>query len=146
MKTPLIIERPDLQSTTRRTLYSVVTVLAWSVWLYLWLPFISLLAWLAGIQLMVVEVFQPVGGQDWRELLRLLAFVVVATLAVIVWSQYNLRRYGHHNRRQRIPDVDANTLAKYYEISPELLEKLRNKRLITLDYSNDHHPVVIDSD
>ena len=146
MKTPLIIERPELQSPARRTLYSVVTALAWSIWLYLWLPLISLLAWMAGVQLLVLEVFLPVGGQDWMELLRLLVFVVVAILAVSVWSQYNLRRYGQRNRRKRIPDVDAQTLAKYYEISPELLEKLRHKRLITLDYSNDHHPVVIDTD
>lgn len=146
MKTPLIIERPELQSPARRTLYSVVTALAWSLWLYLWLPLVSLLAWLAGIRLMVLEVFLPVGGQDWMELIRLLGFVVLAVLAIVVWSQYNLRRYGQRNRRKRIPNVEAETLASYYEISPAQLEKLRSKRLLTLDYSSDHHPVVIDTD
>lgn len=48
-------------------------------------------------------------------------------------------------RRQRIPNVDTKTLARYYEISPQMLEKLRHQRLQTLDYCNDHHPVLVEN-
>lgn len=146
MKTPLIIERPELQSPARKTLSSIITSLAWSLWIYLWLPLLSVLAWGAGIHLMVVEVFLPEKTEDLKELLRLVMFVIAAAAVVIAWSQYNLRRYGKRNRRQRIPNVDDATLARYYEITPEMLTKLRNNRLLTLDYCSDHQPVIVDED
>lgn len=145
MKSPLIIEYPELQSPARKTLSSVITTMAWTLWLYLWLPLFSLIAWGAGIQLMIVEVFLPDRGEDMRELVRLISYVVLITLVVVVWSQYNLRRYGRRNRRIHIPDVNKATLARYYEISPQMLENLRNQRLLTLDYCNDHQPVLVDT-
>ncbi len=145
MKTPLIIDYPELQTPAQKTLWSIVTAVAWTLWFYLWLPLLSLVAWGAGIQLMIVEVFLPDRSDDMRELIRLIVYVIFTTLFVVIWSQYNLRRYGRRNRRQRIPSVDTHTLARYYEISPQMLEKLRNQRLQTLDYCNDHHPVLVET-
>ncbi|HEV8078806.1 MAG TPA: poly-beta-1,6-N-acetyl-D-glucosamine biosynthesis protein PgaD, partial [Marinobacter sp.] len=76
MKTPLIIERPELQTPTRKTLSSVITFLAWTLWIYLWLPLLSIIAWGAGIQMLIVEVFLPDNYEDLQELLRLLVYVV----------------------------------------------------------------------
>jgi len=146
MKSPLIIEYPELQSPAQKTLSSVITTVAWTLWCYLWLPLLSLMLWGVGIQLMVVEVFLPDRTEDLRELLRLIGYVIFTAVAVLVWSQYNLRRYGRRNRRSRIPDVDKTTLARYYEISPKMLENLRNQRLLTLDYCNDHQPVLVDTE
>ena len=45
---PLIIERPELQSIVQRYGYVSVTVVCWFLWLYLFVPLLSLGGWFLG--------------------------------------------------------------------------------------------------
>jgi TM2 domain-containing membrane protein YozV len=73
---PPIIERADLQTLRHRTVSGVLTVLFWAIWFYLWLPFLALLAWAAGLERAYKEVARyfrqgPLAVQNWQRAQRL---------------------------------------------------------------------------
>jgi biofilm PGA synthesis protein PgaD len=144
MKTPLIIEKPELQGMLQRSVYSMITAIAWGFWFYLLLPALSIVAWFFGLQLFYAHVINPVDGYAWGELIKLAVFVLAALVIIVAWSQYNLRRYGRRNRRTRIPHIDEQTLMDFYAVDRATFQQLRSRRLLTLDYAGDHHPIIVE--
>ena len=41
----LIIDKPALQALPDRLVWAAVTAVFWLIWFYLWLPWITLVAW-----------------------------------------------------------------------------------------------------
>lgn len=129
---PEILYRPDLQPVGQRTLYSMLTVLAWLVWLYLFLPLISLAAWWFGIDLFSRYLLGP---EDRSHLLTLLGYagvVVLSAVAIVAWSFYNLRRYGGLDRRRPVPMVSDEELCRRFETDAATLAALRTERRMVL--------------
>lgn len=100
----LIIEDPKLQSTGKKVLYGSLTLLFWAVWIYLWLPLVTLAGWYFGVRrfvdVMIVE-------QGIHTLHAVIAFYV-ATIAImggllIGWATYNRIRFRGRERRQASP-------------------------------------------
>ena len=52
---PPLIRRPQAQRRAHRRIYQLVTLVAWGGWLYLFLPLVTLLLWLGGLQTVWVE-------------------------------------------------------------------------------------------
>ncbi len=132
---PEILYRPDLQPVGQRTLYSLLTVFAWVVWLYLFLPLISLAAWWFGIDLFSRYLLGP---EDRRHLLTLLGYagvVVLSAVVIVAWSVYNRRRFGGLDRRKPLPPVqDEELLTRFGTDSPTLVA-LRTERRLILEFN-----------
>ena len=112
----IIIDRPELQSKTKRALFGVLTAALWSFYLYLLLPLASLLAWWLGF---VVVYEEMVMLRGWEKLLELIgvygAIVLAMGLAQVGWALTNwLRFYGRRDRRRERPPL----------MSPEFVEPL----------------------
>lgn len=122
---PLVIDNPELQARHKRVVYSAATLMAWSVWMYLWLPLVSLLAWWFGVRVFIRELVVP----ETRMLLLTLAVyaIVVAVLALLVvaWSQYNLRRFGRRQRRRAAPSVTDREIAKWFDVPEAVIGAVR---------------------
>lgn len=131
-RAPILIERPELQEGRWRFAWSLVTLLAWSLWFYLWLPLISLVAWAAGIQLFRRHILDP-NAETYLRSLALYGSVALGLAVVLVsWSLYNLRRFGGLDRRKATPAVAPAQLCEDFGIEMTLLAKLHGARVATL--------------
>jgi biofilm PGA synthesis protein PgaD len=123
---PLIIDRPELQARHRRVVYSTATLVAWALWMYLWLPLVSLLAWWFGIRSFVREFVVPETPILLRTLLIYGMVVAILALALVVWSRYNLRRFGPRGRRQAPNQVSDREIARWFGVPEDQLPSIRS--------------------
>jgi biofilm PGA synthesis protein PgaD len=116
---PPIIDRPDLQSPAQRTMTGVLTLVFWSIWAYLCLPLLSLLAWAVGFHqayfYMVVR-----GGHEQLLHVLLLCLAGIGLLggALVLWASYNIVRYGKLPARAGRPPVPHEQIARYFRQGP----------------------------
>lgn len=138
MNRPLIIHRPDLQYGRQRLMFSVLTLLAWLLWMYLILPVITLLAWTFGIQFFQLQVLSPGAGRDFVEFsLNTLQVILVLGLIFFGWSRYNYYKFRRYQRRKRIPYIGPVEVAGYFKLHTPVLDWAQTLRQITLDVELD---------
>ena len=95
----VIIEQPTLRQARKRYADSLVTFLAWLVWVYIWLPLVSLAAWALGLRYAWMHVF--LAQRPSFETLGSYSLVVASMgVLLVAWSRYNLRRFGRLARRR----------------------------------------------
>ena len=119
LKSP-IIERADLQTVGQRTVSGILTVVFWSLWVYLCLPLLSFFAWAIGFQqaykYMVVR-----GG--YTEVLHLIGLYTLIILllggSLVAWAAYNILRYGRLPKRTGNPPVPHEQVARYFRQGPQ---------------------------
>jgi len=112
----IIIDRPELQSKSKRAIFGVLTAGLWSFYLYLLLPLASLLAWWLGFVVVYEEMVMLRGWEMLLELIGVYGAIVLAMgLAQVGWALTNwLRFYGRRDRRRERPQ----------EVSQEFTEPL----------------------
>lgn len=135
----IIIDRPELQSKSKRAIFGVLTAGLWTFYLYLLLPLASLLAWWLGF---VVVYEEMVMLRGWEKLLGLLgvygAVVLAMGLAQVGWALGNwLRFYGRRDRRRERPPVMRPEFAEpmFLTDTGEFPAWMNAKRLVV-----HHHP------
>lgn len=130
----LIIYRPQREPRARRYLSRVLTLVAWSLYFYLWLPLVTLAMWWVSLrfgfeQLRIVDAPPAID----RALFVMLGIVAVTAIVVFVgWAEYNRLRYGRRDRRRAIPPVTLDESALALGVSPELAAQLREVRVATV--------------
>jgi biofilm PGA synthesis protein PgaD len=133
----VIINRPELQARWRRTVYSTMTLVAWAVWMYLWLPAITLVAWFLGYRRFVGEIVAPEGGIILRATLVYLIIIGAMGLILFLWSRYNVLRFRGRTRRTAGAPVTDGEMADRLHISPAHLSVLRNADSALIRYGED---------
>ena len=128
----IIINRPELQSPLQRITTRGITFIFWVVWIYLWLPFISLVAWWVGIQLFREHMLDNDGYKVLFSDMHEYAIVIVVIAAVLIsWARYNLLRFRDKGNRKSSKHVDLTELAQGFKIDPQRLRHWQNaKRLV----------------
>jgi biofilm PGA synthesis protein PgaD len=109
---PLIIERPDLQTSSQRYGNISITVACWMVWLYLFVPLLSLLAWVTGATLVYEVLYMDLG--EGLVISRVLSYgkgIAVLTGIYSVWAIYNYVRWSGVERRQTPELVTTEEMA-----------------------------------
>jgi biofilm PGA synthesis protein PgaD len=133
----IIIQRPERQNPSRRALFAMLTLGAWLVWAALWLPLITLLAWLLGARTAFIELVMREHGTGWADILVVLGIGTVCALIEILWSGYNYRRFGNRTRRQARPLVDPEAMARVLKIEPDSAVFMREAPRIVLQFAED---------
>lgn len=119
---PLIINRPELQSTSQRVIYPVITFVFWMLWVYIWLPLLSLIAWGFGVQLFYDEMILANGFEVFIKLAGTYAMVILLLAATLLgWAQYNWVRFRKKERRRMIELVAPEDMAEYFQVDKEEL-------------------------
>ncbi len=135
----IIIDRPELQSKSKRAVYGVLTAALWSFYLYLLLPLATLLAWWLGFTAVYEEMVMRRGWEALLELIGVYGSIVLAMgLAQVGWALGNwLRFYGRHDRRRERPPVVLPEFAEplFLMDTGEFPVWLNAKRLVV-----HHHP------
>jgi biofilm PGA synthesis protein PgaD len=134
---PAIINRPDLLSRRKRAMFSGITLIAWVVWFYLFLPLISAVAWWAGAELFASYMLDP----DERTYLMTLLFYVIgiatAGLVIFSWSRYNQLRFQGHDRRAPMPAVTDAMIQARFRVDAESLHQIHNSQIMRLHLDDD---------
>jgi biofilm PGA synthesis protein PgaD len=130
--TPPIIHHPERQGRRRRTVFTVLTATAWALYFYLWLPLITLLAWVLGVRSSYGELYLKQHAVDPFLLLALPVIALVCAIVLLAWAEYNRARFGGEERRKAVDPVDADAVALALGADAATAASLRGGRSMTL--------------
>jgi len=133
----IVINRPELQSPLQRATTRGITLVFWVIWIYLWLPLISLVAWWVGIQLFREHMLDNNGYQalfnDMHQYALTIAFIAVV---LIGWARYNLLRFRDKNNRKASMHVDPAIQAEYFKIEAQQLCQWQTAKHLVIHHNN----------
>lgn len=131
---PDIIYRPDLQPPGKRLLFSGITLLAWMIWGYLFLPLLSVAAWWFGVSTFREQMLDTGRGGYLLTLTGYVIVIVVTSLVIIGWSRYNQFRFSGPDRRRPVLPVTDEMVQERFNIEPDELLKARQARVIEIEF------------
>lgn len=137
----MIISAPDRQSVMQRNLYASLTVLAWFAWIWLWLPLITLVAWLLGFDHAYGRVVLDNVEHGFSDLMFLLRCASACALILVLWIGYNYLRFGGRERRREVEQVEPETIAHYFGANEIVSDRLRRMRRSVLHVDPSGRPV-----
>jgi poly-beta-1,6-N-acetyl-D-glucosamine biosynthesis protein PgaD len=141
----MIIDQPASVPLSRRVGWGCVTLLCWALWIYLWMPLVTLAAWGLGFY----QVYSEFG---WRaevmELKRLLAlYLIIAAVfgsCLLSWALLEYARFRHKRRRTMPMRTEAPDLAAYTGLHAEDIAAWQKCRCLVAHH--DEHGAVRDAD
>jgi biofilm PGA synthesis protein PgaD len=124
-----IIENGSLLSFLRKGTEWSVTIVAWSAWVYCFLPLLTLLLWGVGLRVSMIEelMLDQAAGLVSVALYYPVGLLVVV-LVIHSWSSYNKRRYGGLDRRHPADPVVDQDLEAYFGLPPASLVAAREAK------------------
>jgi len=129
----LIINDPDLKSMPVVFGEGILTIIFWGLWFYLWLPLISALAWLFGFHMLYSYIVELGGLEGFLKQLDVFCSgIVVSSAVLILWSFYNLKRYGAYNRRTIALQTNDEALMKRFSLTKDQLIHMRKAKRVTV--------------
>jgi len=142
-----LIDKPERQSTSRRTAFGVLTAIAWVVYAYLWLPLVTLLAWWLGIKTAYVELYLQKQRIDTFLLLLLPLIIVFAAIVLLGWAEYNRHRFqSRQDRRKPMPDVTHAEITANMGAALSLAKALQQARYVSVAMNAAAVPVMLTAD
>lgn len=141
----LIIEKPGLAPLPNRIGWGGVTVLFWLVWIYLWLPFITTLAWVFGYRQLFLYFHS---AEDFSELahLAILYGTIITVLggSLLLWAHVEYRRFRNVNRRERPSAVSVEELAVYVGVPSDDMRVWQHSRCVRARHDNEGRLIGVD--
>jgi biofilm PGA synthesis protein PgaD len=133
----IVIQRPYRQTLAQRAVFGLVTVVLWVFWVFLWLPLLTLAAWVLGIRDVLVQLhlFAPVGQPGDIHIVLLLAIVTSAVFTG--WSMYNYARFVGRQRRRGNHPVDVAETARRIGAATTDAIQLQNSRRAVISVSDE---------
>lgn len=132
---PTIIDRSDLVSPRKRRIGQVISVVAWGVWIYLFMPLIALVGWSLGVGLFERYILDdPLATLETVQVYALI--IVAAGIVFITWAGYNWLRFHGHERRHAPQPVGTNDLARRFCITPAEAETVEHARIVTVHFND----------
>ena len=140
--TPPIINLPQRQGRGRRTMFQMLTAVAWVGYLYLWLPLLTLIAWALGLRTAFMLMYQNQHGVEPFLLLALPLIAVACGIVLLGWAEYNRARFGGEERRRPMPSVDDAEVALGLGADVATADTLRNGRIVLLTLDEQARPTL----
>jgi len=128
LQLPEPIYRPDLQGRFQRGLFAALSVLGWIIWLYLFIPLITLIGWAFGYH----RLDRFVLSSPRESVYTLIIYLIVIALAgatLVLWAIYNLIRFRGKERRTQPHNVTEDALAAEFRIETSQLWRLQRSRI-----------------
>lgn len=129
---PRIISKPSAQPTLHRSFFGIITAAFWALYLYLWLPLLTLVLWLFGIRTTIFELYLREHQIDPFLILALPLIAIAATILLILWAEYNRWRFKDKERRSPQADITLDRVAAALHATPEIAAELNSGRISIL--------------
>lgn len=142
-KRPLIIDNPELQTPRERYAFAALTLVFWIVWFYLWIPVVSLLAWLFGAERFYQAMITHSGLDALIELLGLYSIIILVMGVILAaWAWYNQVRVRGRDKRRSSITVTPAEVGSFFALKPEQLDLARYAKHVVIEH--DEHGQVKD--
>lgn len=128
----LFIHRPLLQSNSGRTIYRILTLVAWSAYLYLWLPIATLALWWLSTRLGLREFQRYPDFIDVALFWLLIKALLISTVVLVGWAEYNRVRFQRHDSRKQHPPLPPLSTADAMGVEPRVALELQQARRVTV--------------
>ncbi len=138
--TPPIIDRPERQGTARRTAYGTVTAGLWLLYFYLWLPLVTLLAWVVGVRTGYGRLYVEQNAVDPFLLMALPVIALVCGAVLLAWAEYNRARFSGEERRQPVADIGIAEVATLLGADVATAGMVRDARVVTITLDDKARP------
>ena len=115
---------------------TVLTLLMWGIYAYLWVPVITLGAWLVGFERFYTVMISYGGFEVVLDLLDWYAFIIMTITACIMsWAGINYGRFHNRERRCAVPVTKTREISEFFGIAETEVERIRSAKrlLIELD-------------
>jgi biofilm PGA synthesis protein PgaD len=143
IRLPQTIHRPELQSRMQRSVYALLSTIGWLVWLYLFGPLLSVMAWLFGYK----RFNEFVLNNNNHAMHTLMVYAIVigaAGLAFVLWATYNLFRFRGRSRRASTQPATLAEVAETYGVDEEKVTRIRAAKVQLVHH--DEHGCITDID
>ena len=138
-----LIHNSDKLPKSHRVFWGGVTGVFWLLYLYLWLPLITLAMWLLGVNNTLVELYIPEGRVDAYLLVSLPLIALVCVTVLSVWAEYNRQRFQGVDRRASVESVGLEMLARSLGAASEVAVAMRAGKQMTLTMSDEATPMAV---
>jgi len=137
------IDAPELLTARQRARDTLFTALMWGVYLYLWVPLVSLFAWLLGFEFAYDVMVRAGGATDLGEVIVFYAIVVaIIFLTVTAWSLGNRLRYGKMHRRHAHSPLTLDSMARYFHVEETDVARLRQMKSASIEFDDEGRPQI----
>ncbi len=143
---PAFIDQPDLQHWSQRGVFGMIAMAGLSLWAYLFVPLLSLLAWWFGWHRFDHYIVHDYQHGFTQSITVMIAVVMMMGLMLLGWASYNILRFYHNERRNHVPDVKPCEIARFYEIEPEQVQQAKAAQNSIFHYDSQGKIVHISSD
>ncbi len=141
----LIIDRPDLKSRPLLFGEGVITVVFWGFWFYLWLPLISLLAWIFGFKFLYRHMIELGGFNGFIDQLHIfVSGTALVSGAIAIWGFYNFKRYSSYTRRNKILETDMEQMASTLNVSKDRLLEIQQAKRVVFSFAENNSVTQVD--
>lgn len=126
----------SMQPTDRRyrTRDTVLTLMMWGVYVYLWVPLITLGGWLLGYERFYTIMILYGGLDIVLDLMDWYALIIMAIAACIIsWAGINYSRFHDRERRTAAPVTKAREISEFFGISAAEVDRVRSSRRLWID-------------
>jgi len=129
-----IISHPEKQSRMQKVAAVAITILAWGLWAYLWLPTVAVISSVFGFRFNYLFVVRK---PDEHSLVLILLIMLACNLMVSSWSSYNYIRFAKRSRRRDAETVPHDEIGKSFGVSdPAIQAQLLSERRIALHFDD----------
>lgn len=137
-KQPLIIENPGLQTLRQRYAFAALTLIFWVIWFYLWMPIITLVAWLFGAERFYETMIARSGIDMLVGLLGLYGLVILIMGTVLGgWAWYNRWLVRGRDKRRGSGVIEQTEIEAFFKVSPEQSGIARGARRVVIEHDED---------
>jgi biofilm PGA synthesis protein PgaD len=126
-----------------RTVHGVLTLIAWVLYAYLWLPLLTVIAWVLGIRTSYIEVYMRNNHVDNQIFIVIGVLALTATLLLVGWAEWNRHKFGGTDRRATPSHVDVNDVAESLFAPMDISHRLSRAKSVTLSMGEDARRVGI---
>lgn len=140
-KDPFIFHPAEPAPGGVQTIQGIVTLLAWLAYAWLWLPVVTVIAWLLGVRTSFIELQLRNYDFDADTFGILFVLAIVATVVLIGWAEYNRHKFGGPDRRTEVNNVDPREIATSLRSDPDVALSLAQAKSITLAMGEDARPM-----
>lgn len=132
------IHAKDLLSSGQRARDTFLTTMLWVIYAYLWLPLVSLIAWLVGIDFAYEVVARAGGIQNLVGLLLWFGVALGLILTLVTgWSGTQYFRFHRRERRISAIPLAAETERQLWGLDEEEFKRLRTARSLRIELDSD---------
>jgi len=131
-----LIRKPYAQPRLKRAAWGFVTAAFWGLYIYLWLPLVTLILWLLGVRTAFFELYTRQHQVEPFLIVAIPAMAALCALLLIGWAEYNRWRFARQDRRSPQDDVRVDEVAQRLGADLALAQRLGQSK-ITLLHMNE---------